>query len=143
VLTDLHNVLPLLQRNVGRAGVPSSTAVEVMPLPWGDASCARQVRQHLESGTQGKAALTHILCSDLVYFPELLAPLLRSLLHLTDCASGSGPMVVIAYKVGGRPYSSLSASPSHAVTAHTLFSPDSLAGKGSALLACLWHVVRL
>ncbi|KAI3624448.1 hypothetical protein CBS14141_002876 [Malassezia furfur] len=41
--------------------------------------------------------LTHILCSDLVYFPELLAPLLRTLLDLTSTAQP--PEVVIGYRI--------------------------------------------
>ncbi|CDO74663.1 hypothetical protein BN946_scf184828.g3 [Trametes cinnabarina] len=47
---------------------------------------------------------THILCSDLIYFPALLAPLLRSLLHLTsppfvDEASQKPAVVILSYKM--------------------------------------------
>ncbi len=52
--------------------------------------------------------LTHILCSDLVYFPELLPPLLRSIISLSSYAlaegsstssSALGPELIISYKI--------------------------------------------
>ncbi|KAH9003145.1 putative methyltransferase-domain-containing protein, partial [Lactarius hatsudake] len=85
VLTDLPEVCPLLQANArGYAGV------EVRPLSWGSTEHAQALQTELDP-----AAISCIICSDLVYFPELLAPLLRTLLHLT----ATDPRVVISYKI--------------------------------------------
>ncbi|KAI9463278.1 putative methyltransferase-domain-containing protein [Lactarius psammicola] len=86
VLTDLPEVCPLLQTNArGYAGVG------VRPLSWGCAAHAEALQTEL-----GPAPISCIICSDLVYFPELLAPLLRTLLHLTAAAD---PRIVISYKI--------------------------------------------
>jgi Lysine methyltransferase len=94
VLTDLPEVCPLLQTNArGRPGVT------VRPLAWGCAAHAQALRDEL-----GLSPVSHVICSDLVYFPELLAPLLRSLLHLTDPASAMAcTQVVISYKIRSLP----------------------------------------
>jgi hypothetical protein len=54
------------------------------------------------TAAQDEPYLTHILCSDLVYFPELLAPLLRSLIQLSSppfVAAHSDVTIVISYRV--------------------------------------------
>jgi len=44
--------------------------------------------------------LTHIVCSDLVYFPELLGPLLRTLIELSSPPfAGPELTVLISYKI--------------------------------------------
>jgi len=93
MLTDLPEVCPLLQNNArGYRGV------EVRPLAWGCAAHARAIRDEV-----GSTPISHIICSDLVYFPDLLAPLLRSLLHLTTptatWAPGASPQLVFSYKI--------------------------------------------
>jgi len=92
VLTDLPEVCPLLQVNArGYAGV------EVRPLAWGRAAHAQALRDELSL-----TPISHVICSDLVYFPELLAPLLRSLLHLTTptrASPAASPQVVLSYKI--------------------------------------------
>ncbi|WFD34461.1 hypothetical protein MCUN1_001302 [Malassezia cuniculi] len=87
VLTDLDEVCPLLERNAAALGNPSRAAVRA--LPWGDHSAAQRV-------TAEFGPITHVLCSDLVYFPELLAPLLRSLLDLTEHGTQE---VIVGYKI--------------------------------------------
>lgn len=87
VLTDLEHVLPLLERNA--APLARSRRAAVRALPWGDARAAARIQAEF-------GRVTHVLCSDLVYFPELLAPLLRSLIDLTR---DGAPEVIIGYKV--------------------------------------------
>lgn len=88
ILTDLPEVESLLRRNV--PWTPWAQAhVHVRPLAWGDAGHAEVI---LQTWTP-----THILCSDLIYFPELLAPLLRSLLQITQQAPNA--TVYLAYKI--------------------------------------------
>ena len=74
IVTDLPDVCPLLARNTRdfhREGV----RVHVRPLAWGDQDAARRILHEFRP--------THLLCSDLVYFPDLLAPLLHTLLDLS------------------------------------------------------------
>ncbi len=106
VLTDLPEVCPLLQANArGYAGIG------VRPLSWGCAAHAQALQAEF-----GLIPISCVICSDLVcpraiiswplvlkrdargyvYFPELLAPLLRTLLHLTATAD---PRIVISYKI--------------------------------------------
>lgn len=94
VLTDLENVVDLMKRNAHSAGVPG---VQVKALPWGSQRHARQILDELASSSSKGRKLDYVLCSDLVYFTELLAPLLRSLLDLTE--GESPPPVLIAYKI--------------------------------------------
>jgi len=107
VLTDLPEVCPLLQANAR-----GFTGVGVRPLSWGCAAHARALQAEL-----GPAPISSVICSDLVcrvvdclsvtndagsqvYFPELLAPLLRTLLHLTAiAAAATDTRVVISYKI--------------------------------------------
>lgn len=104
VLTDLDNVLPLLERNTERAGLmhgQNETAdVSIKSLPWGSTRHADAIMNALSP-----AGLTHIICSDLVYFPELLPPLLRTLIHLTSDVHRPGPAaeVIISYKIRSLP----------------------------------------
>ena len=112
----------------------SAPHILVRPLAWGNSEHALAILRELtdasnETSTShpGPRTLTHIICSDLVstssaastipcgltadmfflqvYFPELLAPLLRSLLHLSsppfvsEGAPELWPKVIISYKV--------------------------------------------
>lgn len=117
VLTDLANVVPLMERNVARAGYkePNETIdVRVRSLAWGSEEDASKLLAELTSerttSRSGASAnpLTHILCSDLVYFPELLPPLLRSIISLSGYGVSSkdeelgpalGPELIISYKI--------------------------------------------
>lgn len=108
---------------------PSDGHVNVLvrALPWGSEAHASAVLTELQgrrqkhalptasgssAGTAGddtdvptRHPLDYILCSDLVYFPALLAPLLRSLISLTtptsrtSAAVAQPPPVLIAYKI--------------------------------------------
>ncbi|KAJ7903317.1 putative methyltransferase-domain-containing protein [Mycena olivaceomarginata] len=79
-VTDLPEVCPLLEQNLqGSLDGP----IRVRPLSWGNSQHALSIADEL-SKLQDTPYLTHILCSDLVYFPELLAPLLRSLIQLSS-----------------------------------------------------------
>lgn len=94
VMTDLGNVCPLLERNLHCAFPHGAKQVDarVMPLSWG---CDQEAHTVLRACP---APPTHILCSDLIYFPTLLPLLLRSLILLTDDPEHS-PTVIIAYRV--------------------------------------------
>ncbi|KAI1796932.1 hypothetical protein LXA43DRAFT_494625 [Ganoderma leucocontextum] len=99
--TDLQEVCTLLEANLR-----SYPAVKVRPLAWGSREHAHAISEELGilSSDQPARYPTHVLCSDLVYFPELLAPLLRSLLHLTSPPlvsppNASPPTVIISYKI--------------------------------------------
>lgn len=111
VLTDLENVVPLMERNVARAGYQQPTElmdVRVRSLAWGNDAHAAALISELQSSdfkTEGANPISHILCSDLVYFPELLPPLLRSIIALSSCGLGTGsdakrgPELIISYKI--------------------------------------------
>jgi len=95
VLTDLPEVCPLLQGNArGHPGVM------VRPLAWGCAAQAQALRDEL-----GLIPVSHIICSDLVYFPGLIGPLLRTLLHLTAPVPIQtspplvSPQMILSYKI--------------------------------------------
>ncbi|SPO25927.1 uncharacterized protein UTRI_03292 [Ustilago trichophora] len=111
VLTDLENVVPLMERNVARAGYQKASEtidVRVCSLAWGNSEHASNLLLELSSHKAAANPLTHILCSDLVYFPELLPPLLRSIISLSgyglahdECSSSEkmGPELIISYKI--------------------------------------------
>ncbi|KAF7374747.1 Tumor-related protein [Mycena sanguinolenta] len=98
-VTDLPQVVcPLLEQNLhGLFDGP----IRVRPLSWGNSQHALSIAEEL-SNLEDAPHLTHILCSDLVYFPELLAPLLRSLIQLSSppfTAKSSDVEVIISYRV--------------------------------------------
>lgn len=101
ILTDLDNVCDLMTRNALDAGFSTereddAVSVIVRPLPWGSEAHVHAILAELSR------PLDCVLCSDLVYFPELLPPLLRSLIHLTQIpseGSSESPPVIIAYKI--------------------------------------------
>lgn len=95
IVSDLPEVLPLLQRNISSA---STHHISARALAWGD---IQQTINLLNSPHQSITDLL-ITCSDLVFFPFLFVPLLRSLLILTSpqllppsCAT---PVVLFGYK---------------------------------------------
>ena len=126
IATDLPDVCPLLQHNLGistsnERDRSESDVVFVRPLAWGNVHHATSIASEF-----GSRRLTHIVCSDLastfvdsdllthpwltilhkysqVYFPELFGPLLHTLIHLTSPSyvpSSEPPVkVVISYKV--------------------------------------------
>lgn len=73
-----------------RAAGGNGAEVLVRALPWGDVPAVETLRAEL-----GRE-VTHILCSDLVYFPVLYPPLVATLLALTD--TETEVEVIIAYK---------------------------------------------
>lgn len=107
VMTDLDNVCPLLEENLARAekrwsgskasDVPESQPPRVLvrPLPWGDQASFRRMTD--EDGLYPDV----ILASDLIYFEFLYAPLLRTLIALTEPVSAAteSPVVLFSYKV--------------------------------------------
>ncbi|KAI0663827.1 putative methyltransferase-domain-containing protein [Cubamyces menziesii] len=101
IATDLPDVCTLLEMNLR-----ASPTVWVLPLAWGSEDHVRSISGQLGLSRRGSHTrqLTHILCSDLIYFPALLAPLLRSLIHLTsapfvDDTSPEPPLVLLSYKM--------------------------------------------
>ncbi|KAL5486040.1 hypothetical protein ACEPAI_7084 [Sanghuangporus weigelae] len=114
ILTDLPDVCVLLEETMHHekhrwmTSHPMCTdflPVKILPLPWGDVKGVDQLPNLLggEWNAMSKPRpLTHIICSDLVYFPHLLAPLLRTLLQLTSppfSDSEHSPEVIISYKI--------------------------------------------
>ncbi|KAF9779000.1 putative methyltransferase-domain-containing protein [Thelephora terrestris] len=105
IATDLDNVCPLLEENLSSAAKmfwkndQTNPRVLVRPLEWGVHKHSLKVLNEL-----GSRSLTHIVCSDLVYFPHLLAPLLRTLIHLTSAPpSSSQPSIIISYRIRSLP----------------------------------------
>ncbi|KAF8071807.1 putative methyltransferase-domain-containing protein [Lyophyllum atratum] len=105
IVTDLPEVCPLLENNLKACALstfpdgPLESLIFVRPLPWGEESYGANIASELLTHSR---TLTHVICSDLVYFPELLAPLLRSLLQVTSPPFSSingGVTVVISYKL--------------------------------------------
>ncbi|KAF9916869.1 hypothetical protein BX616_002589 [Lobosporangium transversale] len=116
VLTDLEEVIPLLEKNVRdnidqkvldscsdsiNSPIPKSTSstppelgssqrscakVEVKPLAWGNSTHAEKIL------AQGR--VDYIVASDLVYFPELYPPLLETLKEVTDLET----RIIFGYK---------------------------------------------
>ncbi|KXN91651.1 hypothetical protein AN958_12503 [Leucoagaricus sp. SymC.cos] len=98
IATDLPEVCPLLESNLYAS--LKQTAL-VRPLTWGDDSAAHGLASELFCGSHARM-LTHIICSDLVYFPELFGPLLRSLIQLTSrlfVRDSPQPSIIISHKV--------------------------------------------
>jgi predicted nicotinamide N-methyase len=112
IATDLPEVCLLLEKNLlvtpkGDSESANTQVTLVRPLSWGSYDHAINVVRELKLVNDPigheHGCITHIICSDLVYFPELLAPLLRTLLHLTSPPSVSifepQPRVIISYKI--------------------------------------------
>lgn len=83
-------------------------------MSWGNETQAVKILEELKSNQSNRVKekdrhpLTHLILSDLVYFPELLPPLLRSVISLTEpigqCSSqedleSKTPEMIIAYKI--------------------------------------------
>ncbi|KAJ6623968.1 putative methyltransferase-domain-containing protein [Mycena sp. CBHHK59/15] len=112
VVTDLPEVCPLLEDNLKEhLHVPGNTdsgPILVRPLSWGNSQHALRIAEELSALTltQDAPYLTHIICSDLVYFPELLAPLLRSLIQLSSppfVPPNKEIEVIVSYKTRSLP----------------------------------------
>ncbi|KZT29727.1 hypothetical protein NEOLEDRAFT_1153644 [Neolentinus lepideus HHB14362 ss-1] len=113
ILTDLPDVCPLLRETIEKhnhrdAPNPTSAGLMVRALPWGSSNHASRIASDLGlsfvNGVDYPRHLTRIICSDLVYFPELLAPLLRSLIELSSppfvpIASRHDLEIIISYKI--------------------------------------------
>ncbi|THU84188.1 hypothetical protein K435DRAFT_971296 [Dendrothele bispora CBS 962.96] len=123
VLTDLPEVCPLLEENLSSISAElrekaddNRDTILVRPLTWGNHQHALSIASELgllqddSHRPQNARYLTHILCSDLVYFPELLAPLLRTLIQLSSSPfvpptptdsnpHYQDPQMIISYKI--------------------------------------------
>ncbi|KIK91604.1 hypothetical protein PAXRUDRAFT_34878 [Paxillus rubicundulus Ve08.2h10] len=122
IATDLPDVCPLLNQNLGVRPPPTRAPgndahtkeddLFVRPLEWGNLdhamSLAKEFGLSLDcwySKVDEPRRLTHIICSDLVYFPGLFGPLIRTLIHLTSlpCVppppSSTPVKLIISYKV--------------------------------------------
>ncbi|TRM67601.1 putative methyltransferase-domain-containing protein [Schizophyllum amplum] len=100
--TDLPEVCSLLHKNIDAARQSRACSVVIRPLAWGETLHINALAEEYFSSPAEHRMLTHIVCSDLVYFPQLLAPLLRALLSVTAgpfIDPASPPQVVISYKV--------------------------------------------
>ncbi|KAJ7707532.1 putative methyltransferase-domain-containing protein [Mycena rosella] len=101
-VTDLPEVCPLLEQNLQAQLYAGGGPILVRPLSWGNSQHAVKIAEELLELSQDAPHLTHILCSDLVYFPELLAPLLRSCIQLSSppfVAVPSDVELIISYKI--------------------------------------------
>ncbi|KAK0550494.1 hypothetical protein OC845_002644 [Tilletia horrida] len=113
ILTDLPNVMPLMERNIAQAvaaddQLSNAMDIQAKPCAWGDEPHATAILQDITSDRvqtsqddTPEQRLSHILAADLVYFPELFPPLLRSLIWLSEPSSSSStsPEVFFTYKV--------------------------------------------
>jgi Lysine methyltransferase len=127
IVTDLPDVCPLLTANLGHQ--LQRDGIFVRPLTWGNLEHAVRIASELLSvDGRDPRRLTHVVCSDLVsdnfivqylfiadrcplgqiYFPELFAPLLRTLIQLSSppfisCSESGTPthelLVLISYKI--------------------------------------------
>lgn len=108
IVTDLPEVCPLLENNVRHfqeAEHPNN--VFVRPLAWGNKEHIILIASELLSmtGPNNPTTMSYIICSDLVYFPELFAPLLRTLLELTSppfslpTADDEAVTIFISYRI--------------------------------------------
>ncbi|TXT12904.1 hypothetical protein VHUM_01305 [Vanrija humicola] len=97
VLTDLPAVVPLCEASIAAWSAREGgehARVFARPLAWGE-----DIDSVREFGP-----FTHILMCDLVYFPHLYPPLLRTLLELTEPESTPtegdtfGPEIIMAWK---------------------------------------------
>ncbi|KAI0077075.1 hypothetical protein K474DRAFT_1684499 [Panus rudis PR-1116 ss-1] len=113
IASDLPEVCSLLEKNLAEYlanqshSRPLQPRVEVCPLAWGNSDHVEQLLERLRAFSKDVAYfITHIICSDLVYFPELLGPLLRSLIQLTSPPFGDPEhptKVIISYKIRSLP----------------------------------------
>ncbi|KAI5449988.1 hypothetical protein NCC49_003879 [Naganishia albida] len=128
-LTDLESVLPLAEENIERwrrksrgefavsngdslngngnnGNVPNRVEVDVRvhALPWGDSPAAE--RLHDTTGRENMG-ITHIIMIDLIYFPHLYPPLMKTLLQITappfsalsaPSEATTGPGIILSYK---------------------------------------------
>ncbi|KAM0791791.1 hypothetical protein ACM66B_004054 [Microbotryomycetes sp. NB124-2] len=122
VMTDLEEVCPLLERNLVQARERwksrerRACQVLVRPLPWGSNEALATLLDGLaaDAATADKSQSHHpvdfILASDLVYFPFLYPPLLRTLIGLTQprdnqddetstSATMFSPVLLFSYKI--------------------------------------------
>ncbi|KAL0954350.1 hypothetical protein HGRIS_003345 [Hohenbuehelia grisea] len=102
IMLKPSKVCPLLEQNLY---MQQNHTVVVRPLAWGSFADAESVLSDVLL-RRTPPFLTRIICSDLVYFPELLAPLLRSLIQLSSppfsppfSDSDPGVSIIISYKV--------------------------------------------
>ncbi|KAH0585315.1 hypothetical protein H2248_008556 [Termitomyces sp. 'cryptogamus'] len=104
IATDLPDVCPLLESNIRVSTTSAVSSVYVRPLAWGNEVHSAAIASELLTFPEGSVPLTHVVCSDLIYFPELLAPLLRTLLQVTSppfspSTTNATVNVVISYKL--------------------------------------------
>ncbi|KAI8890940.1 hypothetical protein K501DRAFT_328108 [Backusella circina FSU 941] len=85
-ITDLEQVVPLIQENVDKYHNDKGASVVVDRLHWGNQEDARRLR--------GQEGFDLVVISDCVYFPELFEILLETLLEVCDAST----RVVIGYK---------------------------------------------
>lgn len=101
ILTDLAEVFPLLEKNAREAGRAGRGAeVRIRPLEWGSMQDGEGVLNEASS----LGGVTHVVCSDVVYFPPLIPLLLRTLLQLTSKRPDEDVFtpsveVIISYKI--------------------------------------------
>ncbi|KAG6862469.1 hypothetical protein C0995_000015 [Termitomyces sp. Mi166 len=103
IATDLPDVCPLLESNIRASTTSAISSVYARPLAWGNEVHGAAISSELLTSPEGSISLTHVVCSDLIYFPELLAPLLRALLQVTSPpfspSIDAAVNVVISYKL--------------------------------------------
>ncbi|KAF8525945.1 putative methyltransferase-domain-containing protein [Hysterangium stoloniferum] len=107
-LTDLSDVCHLLERNCRKKISTEASYVNlvIQPLEWGNMGHGQQMAYTLSGVVKSETLVSHIICSDLVYFPELFGPLLRSLIQLSSppFASKKQPVeIIISYMIRSLP----------------------------------------
>ncbi|QRV98934.1 hypothetical protein RhiJN_26953 [Ceratobasidium sp. AG-Ba] len=101
IVTDLENVVSLLEKGIKEHGHLTGVSIrlEAHALEWGNPVHADQLARRLKALRRN---VTHVLCSDLVYFPHLYPHLMRTLLTLTSppfCDLSLSLEVIIGYRV--------------------------------------------
>lgn len=100
ILTDLEEVLPLLEKNLRDAELDlkgGGMEVLIRALPWGDQLAFEHLVKEFPELVDGEGnRKVMVIGSDLVYFPELYPLLLKTLLWLS---SGKEKEMLISYKI--------------------------------------------
>lgn len=111
ITTEQECVLPLLEANMGRAkeGVvggehPTPGRLLCTPLTWGEeGGVGRLMNAMREKLGVERVALDYIVAADVVYHDPLIAPLLQTLVELTEGGPSEGdqgpppPIIILSY----------------------------------------------
>lgn len=88
IMTDLADVVPLLQSNLRRVQATTQVAhISVAALEWGNKTDIADIRRLLGD------SIDILICSDLTYFPHLFEPLIQTMISIP------AQKLIIGYKI--------------------------------------------